>query len=148
MSTRQLFTAGYSGHTPESFLQKLQEHEVQVVVDVRDRPLSRKPGFSRSRLSSFLEDHDVEYKHLGELGVPKELRNRLRDRTTPLADYFDEFREYLDTQDESLDALHELAKQRTCCLMCLEARSDECHRSVVADIAAHRNGIAITILHL
>jgi hypothetical protein len=45
-----LLTTGYAGHNLESFLAKLREHDVEVVVDVRQNPVSRKKGFSRSTL--------------------------------------------------------------------------------------------------
>lgn len=144
----QLFTAGYSGHTLESFLEILHEHEIEVLVDVREKPMSRKPGFSRSRLSDFLEDNEVEYRHAGELGVPKEMRTRLRAGSEQLGGYFRQFREYLGTQREAIDALHELTVTKRCCLMCLEARAEQCHRSVVAEVVASRNGETLEILHL
>ena len=86
-----LFTAGYAGHDLDSFLRMLGEHQIQVIVDVRQNPVSRKKGFSRSRLSEFLSNHGIEYIHLRELGVPAELRNQLRSGECGLTEYFAKF---------------------------------------------------------
>ncbi|MEX2317691.1 MAG: DUF488 domain-containing protein [Pirellulales bacterium] len=66
----KLFTAGYAGHDLDSFLEKLRNNDIQTVVDIRQNPVSRKKGFSRSRLPEFLSDHGIEYVHVRELGVP------------------------------------------------------------------------------
>jgi uncharacterized protein (DUF488 family) len=52
---------------------------VEVLVDVREIPLSRKPGFSKHRLSATLENAGIEYRHVVNLGAPKKLRERLRN---------------------------------------------------------------------
>jgi uncharacterized protein (DUF488 family) len=145
---RKLLTTGYAGHDPDSFLGKLQEHDVDVVVDVRQNPVSRKRGFSRTKLSEFLTDHGIEYTHLPELGVPANLRHRLRDGECDLDEYFTDFREYLQTQDNVLDELYTMAARKSCCLICVEHLPDDCHRSVVADVVASRNEHRIEILHV
>jgi len=43
-----LFTLGYEGLTIEAFIARLQAAQVKTVVDVRELPLSRKKGFSKS----------------------------------------------------------------------------------------------------
>jgi uncharacterized protein (DUF488 family) len=145
---RKLLTTGYAGHDPESFVLKLKEHKVEVVVDVRQNPVSRKKGFSRSRLSEFLTDHGLEYLHVREFGVPTDLRNRLRSGKCDLSDYLSDFRDYLAGQENALDQLYILAIRKRCCLICVEHLSDECHRSVVADVVAVRNGHQVEIVHI
>lgn len=145
---RRLLTTGYAGHTPNSFVGKLLEHAVDVVVDVRENPVSRKKGFSRVKLSEFLADHGIEYIHIRELGVPANLRHELRDGECGLDEYFTDFREYLQTQDNVLDGLYRMATRKTCCLICLEHLPEDCHRSVVADVVASRNGHKIEIRHV
>lgn len=43
-----LLTAGYEKSTPQQFLDLLSNYDVEVVVDVRKTPLSRKKGFSKT----------------------------------------------------------------------------------------------------
>ncbi len=143
-----LFTAGYSGHDPDSFLAKLRQHGVEVVVDVRQNPVSRKKGFSKSKLAAFLTANDVEYVHEGELGVPVALRNQLKAGDQRLAGYFAGFRECLADRGVALDRLYELATRKRCCLICLERLAQECHRSVVAEAVEARNGHKLEVVHV
>jgi hypothetical protein len=61
------------------------------LIDVRDVPLSRKPGFSKSALQANLEAHGIAYVHLKGLGDPKPGREaasgvrRMCDRVQPRA---------------------------------------------------------------
>jgi uncharacterized protein (DUF488 family) len=118
------------------------------VVDVRQNPVSRKKGFSRSKLSEFLASHDIEYLHVRTLGVPKDLRKRLHDGTCGLADYLEEFRRYLENNSKAVADLYDLATRKRCCLICVEQRPEECHRSVVARAVSSFNGQAVEIVEV
>jgi uncharacterized protein (DUF488 family) len=147
-SKNPLFTMGYSGHDQESFLHELRKHQIEVVIDVRQRPLSRKKGFSRSSLSEFLVANNVDYRHEAELGVPPELRSQLKAGNQDLNSYFSSFRDYLTQHVEALDRVYAMAVGRRCCLICLEHLPGECHRSVVADSIEARNGHRLRIMHV
>lgn len=133
MAVHPLFTTGYAGCNPQSFVDRLRVYSIEVLVDIRRNPISRKRGFSKLALQTFLHDNDIRYVHRQELGVPDELRRQLRAGGN-LREYFDGFRAYLDSQGESLRSLIELATTSRCCLMCLEADARECHRSVVTEV--------------
>lgn len=148
MASHQLFTTGYSGHDPSSFVNLLRDHEVDAVIDVRRNPVSRKKGFSRTALSEFLGKKKVEYLHFRDLGVPQALRQELRDGSCDLQSYLVSFREYLQDQSVALDEVYKIATKKRCCLLCVEECSNECHRSVVADELACRNGRKIKIVHI
>ena len=143
-----LLTTGYAGHDPMSFLAKLQEFDVKVVVDVRQNPVSRKKGFSRSKLSALLAAHDVEYVHESELGVPIPLRKQLKTKEQNLDGYFAGFRDYLAGCGAVLDRLYKLATQKRCCLVCVEHLATECHRSIVAELVEARNGHQLKVVHI
>jgi hypothetical protein len=42
-----LFTVGYEGSKPSDLFASLQDNGVTLLIDVRDVPISRKPGFSK-----------------------------------------------------------------------------------------------------
>ena len=79
MSAATLHTLGYSGFIPETFVAKLQSAGIEVLIDVRRNPVSRKKGFSKASLAEFLTDRGIEYVHLPALGVPESLREELRE---------------------------------------------------------------------
>lgn len=73
-----LCTIGYEGYSAEEWLESLVENHVEIVVDVRAVPLSRKRGFSKTRLAEMLRTKGISYVHLEALGNPKPYRDRLR----------------------------------------------------------------------
>ena len=54
---------------------------VATLIDVRDRPISRRPGFSKRQLAAAIEEAGMRYVHLQALGTPPEgrLANRRRE---------------------------------------------------------------------
>jgi uncharacterized protein (DUF488 family) len=72
----RLYTVGYQGRSLAELLDSLSRAEVQRVVDVRELPLSRKPGFSKTALAAALAERGIEYVHVKPLGNPKANRER------------------------------------------------------------------------
>lgn len=54
-----LFTPGYEGLTIKAFIARPQAARVKTVVDVRELPLSRKKGFSKSAFFAALSAHGL-----------------------------------------------------------------------------------------
>ena len=125
------FTAGYEQSEPEEFLRRLQNHGVEMIVDVRDMPLSRKRGFSKNPLQALLAEIDIEYLHVKALGAPKEIRDRLH-ATGSWWEYVKGYALVLKKQTAEVDALIKLAREKRIALLCFERNPAECHRSLVA----------------
>ena len=61
-SARTIHTVGHSTRTIETFLALLEAHEIELIVDVRRWPASRRhPQFHREALSNSLEQAGVDY---------------------------------------------------------------------------------------
>jgi transcriptional regulator with XRE-family HTH domain len=69
--TPGLWSAGYEGRDIDSFVALLVDSRIGVVADVRLTPISRKKGFSKTRLGEALAEAGIEYTHLRGLGNPK-----------------------------------------------------------------------------
>jgi len=140
----QILTIGYEGASLADFLVTLKAAGVQLLLDIRELPISRRKGFSKNALSEALAETGIAYSHERALGSPREIRYRLRE-DGDLARFFSDFREYLATQRSLLD---NLARTTTgsVALLCYERNHAECHRSVVAEALAHR--AQSTIRHL
>jgi uncharacterized protein (DUF488 family) len=129
----KLFTIGYARHTPTTLLDRLVANNVEVLIDVRELPLSRKAGFSKSALAKAAEHRGVEYRHFKSLGVPSRLRKERKLGEVDGREYLEAFRRILKTQSDVLfDALGAV-EEKLCCLLCLEENPGECHRTVVAE---------------
>ncbi|MDR3220421.1 MAG: DUF488 domain-containing protein [Candidatus Accumulibacter sp.] len=127
-----VFTIGYEGLGIGDFMSMLSEHAIETVVDVRELPLSRKPGFSKKTLAHILNLSGFEYVHMVALGCPKPVRERYREDGN-WKRYTESFLKYLKTQDAAITKLSDLANSSTCALLCFEADSSFCHRSMVAN---------------
>lgn len=127
-----LCTIGYEGYSAAEWLESLVASRVEMVVDVREMPLSRKPGFSKTRLTEMLKSKGIGYVHLRSLGNPKAYRDRLRDGWD-FGEFAAAYRHILEAQPDALDALLSLAIHRRICLLCFEEDPAACHRSIVAE---------------
>src|SRR4029078_4556994 len=126
-----LFTAGYQGHNIETFLDLLMSHGVEQPIDVRQLPFSRKPDFSKKRLTAHLAGVGIAYTHLAALGTPKPLRDEVR-RTHDFAALFAAMQRIVEAQPEAQHQARELARAQPAVVLCFESSHAECHRLVVA----------------
>lgn len=129
---RQLFTIGYEGVDVDSFIEALQKHSIECLLDVRELPLSRKKGFSKNVLAGRLKEWGISYVHFKELGSPSDLRNNLK-KTKNYTLFFEEMSQHIDKNIDAIRQAHDFVRHKTCCLMCFEKSHEKCHRSLVAD---------------
>ena len=139
----KIYTVGYEGLDIDSFLSLLAENDIETVVDVREMPLSRKPGFSKKSLASVLNLSGREYVHMVNLGCPKLVRDRYREDGN-WKRYTEGFLKHLKTQDDAIAELSALAASANCALLCFEADSNFCHRSMVASAVKDYCGARVT----
>lgn len=127
-----LFTIGYEGATSEDFIATLGRADVSLVVDIRDRPQSRRPGFSKSALDRSLAAAGVRYVHLGEFGDPK--AGREAARAGDYATFQRVFSGVLSSAvgQLAIETVAKWAREDNLCLLCYERNPDECHRKIVA----------------
>lgn len=70
----KIYTIGYENCEIDEFVRGLRTQKIKTVADLRKNPVSRKPGFAKSRLAAALGSVGIEYIHVPELGVPTEWR--------------------------------------------------------------------------
>jgi uncharacterized protein (DUF488 family) len=138
-----VFTIGYEGLDIDAFMSLLAEHGIDTVVDVRELPQSRKPGFSKKALANVLNLSGREYVHMVALGCPKSVRDRYREDGN-WKRYTEGFMKHLKTQADSIAELSSLAASSNCVLLCYEADSNFCHRSMVASAVSNYCGARVT----
>lgn len=141
--TPMVFSVGYEKRSLDEFLSLLLAEGVQVLLDVRKNPLSRKFGFSKRKLKEACQRAGLEYRHEPDLGIPSANRKHLASEE----DYkklFDEYeRTVLPAQSALVEKLAEevTGEGRRMALMCMERSHDFCHRSrLIAWLQAQANG--------
>ena len=136
MTARTLYTIGYQKALLRDIIATINAAGVATSLDVRDRPISRRPGFSKRQLAAAVEDAGKQYVHLAALGTPPEGRLANRRR---------EWERFWGIVEEKLGLYQaaEIAEGVPSCLLCYEADWQVCHRRRIAEILAERQGFDI-----
>lgn len=140
-----IFTIGYEGLDIDQFIKLLKLGKVDMVIDIRELPLSRKRGFSKNGLREILQANGLGYCHIAALGCPKPIRNQYRE-DGDWSRYKRDFKRYLTSQRAVVAELSEIAQESHCALLCFEADYQMCHRSMVADAVHQDCGLQINHL--
>lgn len=137
-----VFTIGYERRGLDAFVADLHAHRVQVLADVREAPISRKPGFSKSALASAVQQAGIAYLHIRALGCPKPVRDAYK-KDGDWAAYTRAFMAHLHQQPLAVEELAALSAARPVALLCYEADFTRCHRTYVARAVAARTGTTV-----
>jgi uncharacterized protein (DUF488 family) len=131
-----MYTLGYEGASLDEILEVVRRFNITAVADVRQLPLSRKAGFSKSAFSQALSINGVHYRHFRALGDPKSGREAARKKR--YAEFERIFLMHLCTPEaqNGMTTLLDFATFETVCLLCFERCSQLCHRSYIADHAS------------
>jgi uncharacterized protein (DUF488 family) len=137
-----IYTVGYEGRAVDEFVASLREAGIGLVADVRETPISRKRGFSKSALAQALAESGIEYTHLKALGCPKPVRDGFKE-DRDWARYTRGFMQHLGRQQPALQELARLTGSRRTALLCFEENFNWCHRTYVARAVALHTGASI-----
>jgi uncharacterized protein (DUF488 family) len=142
-----IYTIGHSTRSLDELVSLLKHYKIEQLVDVRSVPRSRHtPQFNADNLAKELPKVGLSYTHLAKLGG---LRHTTKD--SPNAGWrnasFRGYADYMQTEDfaAGMDELLDLAKDKTCAIMCAEAVPWRCHRSMIGDALLVRNVEVIDI---
>ena len=129
-----IYTTGYEGLSIENFIKRLKDANIQQLIDVREIPLSRKNGFSKTILGDELKKVGIIYKHYSELGSPKAIRHQLHEDWNYEA-FFKEYKEVIKNADVQtrIKDVEKDAKMKKTVLLCFEKDYTKCHRSLIAE---------------
>jgi uncharacterized protein (DUF488 family) len=147
MAGVKAYTIGHSSRPIGEFVERLDEHAIRLLVDVRRYPGSRQhPQFNRESLAQSLTGHGIAYRHAPELGG----RRRTLADSVNTAWRSSGFRGYADwmASPEFQAGLARLVAdigQGATVLMCAEAMPWKCHRFLLADALVAR---AIEVVHI
>jgi uncharacterized protein (DUF488 family) len=129
-----LFTLGYEGRDLDEMIAMLCAHGVECVIDIRDLPLSRRRGFSKTPLGAALRAAGIEYVHMKSAGNPYRREKDVIPRKQLLAKYERHIAKAKDVVADVAAA----ARGRRAALLCYEAEPAECHRSLLAPRVARK----------
>ena len=139
VSLNTIYTIGHSTHDWETFLGLLTLHGVEVVVDTRSAPVSRRAAFANKRtMPAHLEQAGMSYVYLGDaLGGKPSDDDLYGENGKP------DYRKMRSQQSfqQGIDDVLELAERQTVVLMCSEEDPSKCHRHMLIEPAMLQRGV-------
>lgn len=120
----KIYTIGHSVRAISEFLDKMQEYQIDILVDIRTYPRSRyQPQYNQKALTDTLSSVGVFYIYKGKNLGGKE-----------------ENIDYEETIDELVDIV--VGGERVC-VMCSEGDYKKCHRSAMLEPSFRQREIEV-----
>ena len=139
-----LYTIGHSNHDWESFFPLVAQHGIELLVDVRSRPVSRFAPFSNKRVfPDLLAEIGVEYHFMGD-----SLGGRPGDQSLYDAEGNADYLRMRSTQGfkDGLQQLSRMARNLVTVIMCSEGDPVRCHRRLLIGTALDEE--SVKLLHI
>lgn len=145
-----IFTIGYEGLKIDEFINKLTANAINILVDVRKNPISRKKGFSKRKFSEFLKNEGIEYLHLPDLGIEsihrKNLNKKKPETYRQLFEYYDN--RILPENEKTISLIKDLIHSNNVVLTCYEKDFAECHRSRITKKITKDTSLDYIVKHI
>jgi len=133
--TRTIHTIGHSTRTLDEFIALLKAHIIELLIDVRRWPASRRfPHFHKDALDQALAKENIGYIWRGDLGG---FRKPSADspNTGWRVSAFRAYADFMLTVEFAglIEQLEKIAAEKRIALMCAEAVPWRCHRQLLSD---------------
>src|SRR4030095_3455962 len=133
-SLKTVHTVGHSTRSIEAFIALLKAHAIELIVDVRRWPASRRYShFNREALAASLKVNEIDYLWRGDLGGFRKPSPE-SPNTAWQVDAFRAYADFMLTEEFSrIIGEVEAGATRQRAIMCAEAVPWRCHRQLLAD---------------
>jgi len=140
-----IYTIGHSTHQLDYFLELLQAHKINCLVDVRSVAASSyNPQYNKEPLSKFLKNNGVTYMHFEEEFGARHGDPELLDDEGKVD--FEKVRKSFIFKKGVERLWQGINKGYTIALMCSESDPFNCHRFSMISIALEKDGF--NVLHI
>ena len=125
----KIFTIGFSGKTPEAFLDVLNAARINCVWDIRQwRTSTYVPYYNGDNLAKVLSNR---YEYHPEFAPTSDILTAYKDKKITWAEYEKMYRELLQKRNLLHDC--DISKLDRICLFCTEKSALQCHRRLAAE---------------
>lgn len=131
---REIYTIGHSTKGIGEFIEILKSYEIEIVVDVRHFPKSKRhPWFNKENLENELREGGIEYAWIEELGGFRK------------GGYLN----YMESEEwlSGFNKLLGISERKRLCIMCAEWNVMACHRWYISEFLNKRNYEVIHIIN-
>ena len=126
---------GYQRRSLDEVVGALHASGIEVLIDVREVPWSRRAEFAKKPLAERLARESIRYVHLPSAGNPRAIRRS----GAPSAEVLARYREHVARHPSVLDQILAAAGGAPAALLCYERDVAACHRSVLLEALAARD---------
>jgi uncharacterized protein (DUF488 family) len=128
----KIYTLGHSTRSLEEFINILKNFQVELVLDVRKFPSSKKfPWFNKENLEKELAENKIEYIHFPELGGYRK-------------EGYENFAKS-EEFEKAIKKLLEVIDEKNSLILCAEALWWRCHRRYIAN---HLASLGYQVIHV
>lgn len=121
----RIYTVGHSTRSLQDFINLLKHYNVQLLIDVRRFPSSKKfPWFNLENLKAGLVKERISYVHFPELGGYR--REGYKN--------FAKSKEF----SRAIEKLLKIIDKKIAIIMCAELKWQKCHRKYIADVLVRK----------
>lgn len=129
----KIYTLGHSTRSLEEFLDILKNFQVELIIDIRRFPSSKKfPHFNKESLETELTKNEIQYLHFPELGG---FRKEGYLAFSPTQEF-----------SQAIKKLLEIIDDKTATIICSEFKWWKCHRKYVSNFLTKLENQVIHIL--
>ncbi|SHK67255.1 DUF488 domain-containing protein [Rhodothermus profundi] len=150
--TKKIYSIGYEKKDLNEFINILKSRDINVLLDVREIPWSRKKGFSKNQLNEVLKAHGITYIHAQFAGNPSYIRKTASSRKECLDRYRDFIKDNYSIIYKLIDEITTIVHQNKnaiVCIMCYESNHKECHRDILlSELLKTKKVDDLQIIHL
>lgn len=122
------YTCGYEGRKTDDFFSALRQAGVRSLLDIRFNPVSMyRPELSKSNLEKIAWSFGMDYLHVREWGVPREIRAKAA-RTGTRETIWEWYDAFVIEPNFGRNLHRFLNLDHPVAMMCVECDPTECHR--------------------
>ena len=145
MEQKNIYTVGHSTHPAEYFLELLNAHLINCIIDVRSVAASRfNPQYNKKSLEEFLKKNGITYLHFDKEFGARQIQPEVLDEKGQVD--FEKVRASKDFKSGVKRVETGLEKGFVPALMCAEADPLDCHRFSMVSPALRKKFILKHIL--
>jgi len=138
---RLIFTIGHSNHTLEEFMNLLQAHRIEYLVDVRSHPYSKYAShFSRQPLLAAVKAAGIKYRFAG-----KEMGGQPNNEEFYDSDGFVLYSRLAQSQPfvDGISLIEEEIPKYRIAILCSEEDPNKCHRRLLVGRVLAEKGVKV-----
>lgn len=132
---REIYTIGFTKKTAQTFFELLKKNKIDDILDIRLNNTSQLSGFAKfPDIEYFLHEIcKIGYIHDTEFSPTESTLKRYKSKEIKWNQYVEEFSQTMADRDICNHIQSNYSVEKRICLLCSEAKADQCHRRLVGN---------------